>query len=130
MLLSKLLEITPALTALSQTKLSAKVGYRIAKAINLVNPELMAYDAQRVKLAESLGKKSADGKVFEFIEIDPETKEVIRDNSKEWDAQLKAMGEEEVDIKLPTITPDDLGDVSIEPAHLAALDGIIIKEVP
>lgn len=41
---------------------------------------------------------------------------------------LNALTDEEVTISLPTISPDDLGDVSIEPAHLAALDGIIIVE--
>jgi hypothetical protein len=119
MKLSQLIEIFPALSALAQTKLPARTGYRIAKAINLLKPELTAYENERIKLAESLGKRTEDGQQFKFND----------GNAKEFIQQMNALTDEEVTIAFPTITPDDLGDVSIEPAHLATLDGIIIKEL-
>lgn len=118
MRLSKLIEITPALNALAQTKLPAKTGFRIAKALTMIRPELAAYEEQRIKLAESLGKKTEDGQQFHFED----------ENAKMFIAQMNALTDEDVNIQLPTIAPDDLGDVSIEPAHLAALYGSVIVE--
>jgi hypothetical protein len=118
MKLSKLIEMFPALNTLAQSKLPAKTGYRIAKAINLIKPELAAYEEQRIKLAESLGTKTDDGQQFKFED----------DGAKKFIEQMNALTDEEVEITLPSITPDDLGDVAIEPVHLAALDGVFIKE--
>jgi hypothetical protein len=119
MKLTKLIEIFPALNALAQCKLPAKTGYRIARAINLIKPELAAYEAERIKLAESLGTKSEDGQHYQFAD----------DNAQAFVVQMNALTDEEVDITLPTITPDDLGDASIEPQHLIALDGVFIVEL-
>ena len=118
MKLSKLIEIAPALNALAQTKLPAKTGFRIAKALSIIKPELEAYEGQRIKLAESLGTKTADGQQFQFED----------GNAKAFIEQMNALTEEEVAVTLPTITPDDLGNISIEPSALMALDGVFIKE--
>lgn len=117
MKLSKLIQVFPSMQALAQTKLPAKVGYRIAKAINLARPELETYEAQRIKLAESMGRLSEDGQHYIFE----------GNTSSEFSEQLIAMGDEEVALEFPTITMEELGDVKIEPMHLAALDGILIK---
>ena len=117
MKLSQLIEIFPALNTLAQSKLPAKTGYRIVKAINMIKPELAAYDGERLKLCEELGTKTEDGQQFQF-----ET-----DAAKQFMEQLNALIDEEVDITLPTITPDDLGNLNIEPQHLLALDGIFIQ---
>jgi uncharacterized protein Veg len=119
MKLSKLIEVFPALTTLAQCKIPAKAGFRIAKAIALIKPELEAYEGQRMKLAESLGTKTEDGQQFKFED----------DNAKSFIEQMNALTDEDVSIVLPTITPDDLGDVSIEPAHLVALYGVVIADV-
>ncbi len=118
MKLSRLIEIFPALNMLSQSKMPAKTGYRVVKAINLIRPEIAAYEGERIKLAESLGKKSEDGQHFNFE----------GDNAKNFMDQINALTDEEVEITLPTITPEDLGSLSIEPQHLLALDGVFIKE--
>ena len=118
MKLSKILEISGALNVLANTKLPAKASYRVAKAINLITSELKVYDQARVKLAEELGTKSEDGSRFDFAD----------DAAKSFNDQIQALLEEEVDITLPTVTPDELGAIEIEPLHLAILDGVIIKE--
>ena len=118
MKLSQLIEIFPALNVLAQSKLPAKTGYRIAKAINLIRPELAAYDAERIKLATELGTKSEDGQQYQFAD----------DAAKKFMAQMNALTDEDVAITLPTIAPDDLGNVAIEPQHLLALDGVFILE--
>ena len=122
MKLSALLEISPALSALATTKLPAKSGYRIGKWITLIKAEETAYHAERNKLLQELGTPGEvqDGnQQFTFTE----------ESGKQFIEQQNALSDEEVDTaSLPTITPDDLGSAEIEPHHLAALDGIIIKE--
>ena len=118
MKLFQVVEIFPALQALGATKLSAKAGYRIAKAINLVRPEIQAYEEQRIKLAQELGTKSEDGLHFRFEDT----------AAKTFMEQLNALLDENCTIALPTIAPDELGEIAIEPQHLAVLDGIVIKE--
>jgi hypothetical protein len=118
MKLSKIIEMAPALNALAQLKLPAKTGFRIAKALNLIKPELEAYEAQRIKLAESLGTKTEDGSQFLFQD----------ENAKSFIEQMNALTDEDISITLPTIKPDDLGDVAIEPSALMALDGVFIVE--
>lgn len=118
MKLSAIVEIAPHLAALAATKLPAKAGFRIAENLNLVKPKMRHYDAERTKLADSLATKSADGTRYEFNQ----------DNGKQFVDQMAALGDEDVEIKFLTIAPADLGDVAIEPQHLAALMGVVIKE--
>ena len=123
MKLSQLLEVTPAINALAGTKLPAKTGYRLGKWITLVKAEEAEFHAARNKLLQELGtagEANADGSMpFSFT----------AENGKQFVEQQNALSDEEVDTaSLPTITPDDLGSAEIEPHHLAALDGIIIKE--
>lgn len=118
MKLKTILEIAPALSALGATKLPAKIAYRVAKALNAIRADVANYDEQRMKLLRELGKPD---------EKDPN---IVRlgDNAAAFDEQIKALIDEDVTVTLPTITLDDLGDASIEGAHLAALDGIFIVE--
>lgn len=118
MKLSQIVECAPALSALAATKLPAKSAYRVAKAINLIKPELTAYEESRLKLAEQFGVKSEDGTSFQFD----------ADGAASFSKGMADLGNEDVDLKLPTVTPDELGDIEIEPMHLAALDGVLIME--
>lgn len=117
MKLSSLLQIAPALSTMSQVKLPAKVGFRVAKAINMIRPTLEAYEQQRQKLLQELGS-SEDGQTFTF---DAEA-------GKAFAEQMNALANEEVTLELPTVTVDELGSVDIEVGVLAALSGIIIVE--
>lgn len=116
MKLKTIIEITPALSALGATKLPAKIAYRVARALNAIKPDAVAYDEQRMKLLRELGTP------------DEKDQNIVRlgDNAAAFDEQIKALLDEDVTVTLPTITLDDLGDASIEPMHLAALDGIFI----
>ena len=118
MKLSKLIEIAPALNTLAGLKLPAKTGFRIAKALMLIKPELEAYEAQRIKLLESLGTKTEDGTQYAFE----------GDNAKAFIAQMNALTDEEVATMLPTITPDDLGDADVGIPVLMALCDVFILE--
>ena len=118
MKLSQLIEIFPALNALVSLKLPAKTGFRIAKALTLIKPEMEAFEAQRIKLLESLGTKTEDGSQYAFE----------GDNAKTFISQMNALTDEEVAITLPTISPDDLGDADVGIPVLMALCDVFIKE--
>ena len=118
MRLSKIIEIAPALNTLAGLKLPAKTGFRIAKALTLIKPEMEAFEAQRIKLLESLGTKTEDGSQYAFE----------GDNAKTFISQMNALTEEEVAITLPTISPDDLGDADVGIPVLMALCDVFIVE--
>ena len=46
-----------------------------------------------------------------------------------FQAEIEAIMDEEVDIQFMPVHISDLGEVSIEPQHLAALDGFILTDV-
>lgn len=117
MQLRTLVSLAPAFHALGATKLPAKTAYRVAKAINALRPELAAYDDARLKLAAELGTLSEDGQQYSFGE-----------NGPAFTRQHEALLDEDCAVTLPSITPDELGDISIEAHHLAVLDGVFIKE--
>ena len=63
MKLKQVIDIATALSSIATAKLPAKASYRIAKAINLLRPEVTTFEEQRVKLAKELGTLSEDGAV-------------------------------------------------------------------
>lgn len=118
--LSELLEISPALSVLNAEKLPVLTGYRIIKAINMIEPELKAYDVQRLKLAAELGELSEDGGSYKFP--NPE-------NARIFTEQMAVLLGEIVDIELPKIQICDLGkDLNIEPQLLRPLVDVLLFE--
>lgn len=116
MKLSELLDIHPALVALAETKLPVKAAYRVARALKACRPSIETFHEARAKLAAELGRLSKDGQRYEFD-----------DGGAAFGAQVRELLEEDAgDIELPKIQLAELGDVKIEPLHLAALDGTVI----
>lgn len=118
MKLSAVIALTPALTALGNTKLPVKASYRVAKAINKLNPDLEAYGKARAELAKRLSTLNDAGTAYEFK----------GPALAEFNSEHEKLLDEEVEIDLPKISIDELGDVVLEPVHLAALDGVILTE--
>ena len=118
MKLKQLIEIYPALLALGNTKLPARVGFRVAKAINIVKPEIAAYEDQRSKLMQEHGTLSEDGSQYNFVGA----------AMGAFAGDINALVDEECDVALPAITEAELADVNIEPATLAALLGVVVLE--
>lgn len=118
MKLAQVTSVAASLGALAQCKLPAKTAYRVARAMASIKPEVEAFDAARLSLAEQYGKRSDDGQRFEFD----------AEGAKAFDAEMTTLVDQDVAVVFQTVTPDELGSVEIEPAHLFALDGIFIKE--
>lgn len=118
MKLAILMEITPALQVLNATKIPATAGYRVGKALRKVEPEVRAFEEQRMKLAQELGTLNPVKNVYEFE----------GENSKSFHTQLAALLDEEVEVNIPKLAIADLGNAYIEPVHLATLDGVVLFE--
>lgn len=119
MKLKQAVDVFAALSALAATKLPAKTGYRVAKALNTFRSDIASYEEQRNKLVSELGTPVNDGSGnFKFE----------GEAFKAFNEQHEAMLEEEVSPSFASICPDDLGNAEIEPVHLAVLDGIFIRE--
>lgn len=119
MKLKQVIDIAAALSSITTAKLPAKASYRVAKAINLLRPEVTTFEEQRIKLAAELGTLSEDRMSYTFD----------GDSAAKFQAQLNELLEEECNVVIPTVAPDDLGTAEIEPQHLIALDGAFIKEI-
>lgn len=118
--LSEILEISPALAALNSAKLPVLAGFRIVKAISLIEPELKAYDAQRLRLAAELGELSENNSAYDFPNPD---------NARLFAEQMTVLLAEVVDIELPKIQLSDLGgDLNIEPHLLRPLVDVLLFE--
>ena len=105
-------EAIPALNALANTKLPAKVAYRIGKAMNAISSHQKAVEDFRINLLNKMATLSADRTKYEF---DPLEKEA------EFNQIFNEEKQREVDIELPIFTLDQLGDIKIEPVVLSIL---------
>lgn len=119
MKLKQAVEVFTALTALAATKLPAKTGYRVAKTLNAFRADVALYEEERNKLVSALGIPMDDNS-GNF--------KLVGESFMKFNEQHEAMLDEEVTPSFFPITPEDLGNVEIEPQHLAVLDGIFIKE--
>jgi hypothetical protein len=119
MLIEDLLNAQPAMQVLANVKLPAKTSFRLAKALKIIQPDLEAHEAVRLKTAQEFGTISKDGKIYEFA-----TPEL----HASFQAAIKELQEEVVEPKFSMISVDDLGDAEIEPSVLLALFGILLSE--
>lgn len=122
MKLSDIINIYPALNALANVKLPAVASYRIGKAINKTKKIVSAFEAERSKLALALATEQPDPNVpgntiYVFADLESRVK---------FEEQVKALLDEEEDIVLPTLTVAELGNISVEPAILSLLDGVVL----
>lgn len=118
MKLSQLLQISPSLQVLSTLKLPAKASFRIAKIVNLIKPDLAAHDVARTALLQELGTIDETGTSYNLTAV----------NSMKFGSAMAQLADEECDLVLPTLAISDLGDIEIEPLHLAALGELITDD--
>lgn len=118
MKLLKLVSAVPSIQALANTKLPVKTSYRVGKIINALQPELEDYEKQRQKLIQQYGKLSEDGTQYLFE----------GENAVKFQEKINEILDEDLTLIFPKLSLEDLGNIEIEPAHLAALDGFIIED--
>lgn len=118
MKLEAVIQFTPALQALYAQKLPVKVSYRIARILNIIKPDMLAYEEARMGLFREFGVSADGGNSYS---IPPE-------KALEFNEQFKLLVSEDLKVELPKIKISELGDLQIEPQHLMALDPLLIDD--
>lgn len=88
----------------------AATSIRLARLARGATVELESYDEQKIKLARSLGETD-DGQNFRFPD---------RAKREEWEAQIEALGDEEVTLPAVRLKAEDFDPAPL-PACMAAL---------
>jgi hypothetical protein len=117
MKLKQLIEAEGALHKLMNTPLPAAVAFRLKRVIRVVQPELQAYEEQRLKLVHELGEKGEDGRTI-----------VTTENMPAFNEQLEALWAEEVELNFKPMLIGDLGNTAVTAADLLALDWLFVDE--
>ena len=120
MKLLELINSVESLNVLLATKLPAKAAYKLSVFSKLVAPQVDEYNKVR----------SEKVKIYGEPELDAEGKEtgkyLFKDgNGQKFVDELKELEETEFDVAIPDIKLADLGEISIEPKHLASLAWLI-----
>lgn len=116
--LNKIADAQPSVVALMNTKLPVGAAFRVARAAKILGEELQAFDKVRLERAAEFGTLSEDGMTYNFE----------GENTKLFNSAMEALLNEEVDVPFDLIPSGKLGDnLTIEPHHLLALDGVLLR---
>ncbi len=117
MKLKQLIEAESALHKLMNTPLPAAVAFRLKRVVRVVQPELQAYEEQRLKLVYELGEKDEKGQTI-----------VTPENLPAFTEQIEALFNEEVELNYKPLPIKDLGDTAVTTADLLLLDWLFVDE--
>lgn len=116
-----------SLNKLAETKLNAFVSFKLGKFLKDAGASIETYNKVRSEKVKEYGEVvlDAEGKETDQYSFSiPGTKE-LTENGKKFVEEMKAIEEEELDIKIPEINIKDLGSVEIEPKYLSILQWLI-----
>ena len=120
MKVSELVAMQPSLIALANIKLPVKVSYRISKILNQIGGVIKQVNADQRALYQSMGVLNEDKTQF-----------VIPDEHRDaFNAAMQGLMDVEANITIHPVSAADLGDISIEPGHLALLSGFVLADAP
>jgi len=124
--LRQLVSARESLQQFGGEKLPVKLAYRIQRNLRKINNELQDFEEARLELVRKYGKQNEKG----FMEVVPE-------NMEAFNADLKTLLDEEVDVDIQSIPIQDLADVqtkeglpnAVAPLLLMNLDFMFDGEV-
>ena len=119
MKLGTLVAAQPAMKLLSETKLPVKVSFRVAKALQLAAVDLNVYEQERLKLLQELGVLSDDKNQYVFDSTE---------KMNSFYGAVAALQEEDLQVDLPLISVNDLGDIDLAPSTIFPLLGVLLTE--
>jgi len=99
-----------ALGRLLALELPAAASYKIARAARPLQAELRSYEQERVKLVQRLGQDTGQGQIM-----------VASEKAAEFNAEMNALLNVNVDMQIEAIDLDLLGEASIAPGDFIAL---------
>jgi hypothetical protein len=116
MKLATLINSLEALKELGQARMKASIAFRVKKLITTVALHETAFNEARAELFKKVGEDSGNGQIH-----------ILPEHSTEFTEEFNALLAEEVEVNVPSISIDDLGDVQIEPSRLITLDWLIVE---
>lgn len=106
---------------LVQCKLRFGTSYKVKQIVNQLNNVASQFDDYRVELLKHYAKLGPDGKEYVFDPDQPE-------NLEQFNEQIQAAMQQEVDISISKLTVDELQNVEdfyIEPGAIELIDWMI-----
>jgi hypothetical protein len=110
--------VAPSLQALGGMKLPVKASFRVGTALTAIKPVMENFEKSRMGLFEQFG----------ILDEKQQTYSVPDAKLPDFNKQFAALIEEDCAVTLPKIKLSEMGDVSIEPHHLAALADMFVDE--
>lgn len=107
-----------ALTHLSHNKLPVKGSYTIARLLSKLKPEFEVAEAKRGELVQELGEQQEDGTSV----VRPGTEAM-----KTFTERFRPVGETVLEMDLPLLSIEHLGDLNVEPVVLRDLEKLLTE---
>ena len=133
MKLIELVNSVEALNKLSEAKLPAYVSFSLGKFLKDITSDIETYNKVKSEKIVEYGTVVLDEEGKEKVNEDgnktysfsiPGTTE-LTENGKKFIEEMTEIEEREVDVKIPEIKIESLGEVTIEPKYLVTLSWLI-----
>lgn len=112
--LGEIVASAETLKVVAATKMPVKTSYRLNKMLRLVSKEVKIYEEEKGKVFEEYGESAGEG----LLQIKEEHKD---DAKKELDTLL----DQDVELDLPDVSLDDLGNLQVTPLELQVLEPLL-----
>ncbi|QNO14916.1 hypothetical protein HYG86_09090 [Alkalicella caledoniensis] len=117
--LGELKGILEGLQVLIEKEIPIKVSYRISKMVKKVVEEYNLFEESRQKLLEKHGEKDEKGQL-----ISKEGMVVFKD-AEEFHKEFHSLSNTDIELDIKSLKLDDLGNITLSPKTLLALDKVI-----
>ena len=118
--MGELVGIQQAAVMLANTKLPATAAYRISKNMRLLEQAVKPANAAHQDAVRKYSNGIADETTGQL--------KVLPENEEAFQAEMKALTESEVEVAFMLVSISELGNATVQPAVLEALDGFMITE--
>lgn len=112
----ELLDNVKPLQELVEQKMPIATAYKIGKLIKECEVIIELFEGHKKELFEKFGNTLEDNNI-----------EIPQENVEEFSKEIEVYLNEEIEIEVPAITIDMLGNIEIEPSALASLDWLITE---
>lgn len=121
--LNQVFSCIDALKELAEQDIPLPVSFSLAKALKIIDAELITFNDTRTKRAKELGKKDYAGELIvtnEQIEFEPE-------NALIFQNEMAALMAAEHNIDIEKISIESLGKINMKPKNLMPLDWLFVE---
>jgi hypothetical protein len=114
--------INAGVQALKSVSMPVVPAYRLSRLAKKIEAEIAIVDPKRLEIVKKYAQKDDKG---EMKTLANGSVELIPDQLTEYQAEMKPLMDEEVEIEFQPIALASLGDSNVTPAALQALDEVV-----